>query len=293
MKKATIPTKEKDIKIYPQDAKQVFKECGTCSRTFAHLLNREFGYQMDLEEKATDPLAGGITNQGHQCGMLWGSTLAVGAEAFRRNENLDDAITAAVRATQHLVQSFTNRTSTVNCREIINTDLSSPLGLFKYALKTTLQGIDNNHCFNLAEEWAPEAMQSAEKGLQEVQGDLTFRPMSCASEVAKRMGATEEEMAMVAGFAGGLGLSGNACGALSAAIWMKSLAWCKEHPGKNPPYMHNPNAKKLRKALLEETDSEILCSKITGRSFETIDDHSEYLKNGGCQKLIDVLARAD
>jgi hypothetical protein len=291
MKNAIIPTKEnEDVKIYPGDTKQVFRECGTCSRTFAHILNREFGHQMDLEEKAIDPLAGGISNQGHQCGMLWGATLATGAEAFRRNENLDEAIVAAVRATQHLVQSFTNRTSTVNCREIIDTDLSSPLGLFKFGLKTTLQGIDNNDCFNLAEKWAPEAIQSAEKGLEGDQGELTHTPVSCASEVAKKMGATEEEMAMVAGFAGGLGLSGNACGALSAAIWMKSLAWCKENPGKNPPYLHNPKAKKLRKALLKETGSEILCSKITGQTFETIDDHSEYLIKGGCRKLIDVLA---
>ena len=37
------------------------------------------------------------------------------------------------------------------------------------------------------------------------------------------MGGSEEEIAMVAGFAGGLGLSGNGCGALSAAIWKTIL----------------------------------------------------------------------
>ena len=54
------------------DAKDVFKKCGTCSRTFAHILNREFGHPKEDEERAMNPLAGGIMNQGHQCGMIWG-----------------------------------------------------------------------------------------------------------------------------------------------------------------------------------------------------------------------------
>ena len=48
------------------------------------------------------------------------------------------------------------------------------------------------------------------------------------------MGGTEEESIMVAGFAGGIGLSGNACGALSAAIWYKMLGWAKNNPDKSP-----------------------------------------------------------
>ena len=47
------------------------------------------------------------------------------------------------------------------------------------------------------------------------QAALLQEPISCASEVAAKMGASDEEMVMVAGFAGGLGLSGNACGALA------------------------------------------------------------------------------
>lgn len=53
-------------------AKRTFIKKGTCSRTFFYLLDREFGYPLDDEEKAVDPLAGGILQQGYQCGMLWG-----------------------------------------------------------------------------------------------------------------------------------------------------------------------------------------------------------------------------
>ena len=213
-----------------QNPKEVFRKCGTCSRTFAHLLDREFGHPKEEEEHAMGPLAGGIANQGHQCGMLWGATMAVGGEAFRRHKDRDVAIALAVTATQHIIESFVNRTNTVNCKEIIGCDLSSVFGLAKFMLKIMLTGMDNSKCFNLAEQWAPEAIQAGREGLATEHIQLNQPPVSCAAEVVRRMGATDEEMVMVSGFAGGLGLSGNGCGALSDAIWMKTLIWCLVHP---------------------------------------------------------------
>ena len=273
------------------DAKQVFRQCGTCSQTFGHILNREFGHPKDNEERALDPLAGGISNEGHQCGMLWGTALALGTEAYRRHKDSPDmAIAAAVTATQHIVESFIKQTDTVNCREIIGFNLNSALGLFAYMLKVTIQGMDNSKCFNLAERWAPEAIQAGKEGLAEATKN-NVNCTSCASEVAKLMGASEEEQVMVAGFAGGLGLSGNACGALAAAIWMKTLAWCKENPGKQVPFLKNPEAKKLLEAFREIAGPETQCHKICGRQFDSIADHTDYIQNGGCEKLLASLAQ--
>ena len=278
--------------IYPNDARQVFKECGTCSRTFGHLLNRAFGNSKEAEEIALNPMAGGLMNQGYQCGMLWGAALAIGAEAFRRYDDSDEALAVAVTATQHIIESFLKRTNTVNCREIIGIDLSRTLGLIKFILKTTIQSEKNNQCYKLAEDWAPEAIQSATEGLSEEPIKLTDKPLSCASEVTKKMGATDEEALMVSGFAGGLGLSGQACGALGAAIWMKTLEWCKTNPGKTPPYFNNPTAKKILKTFSEQTNGEFLCRKICGRNFNDINEHSEFINGGGCGELMEVIARA-
>ncbi|MFD0860920.1 C-GCAxxG-C-C family (seleno)protein [Sungkyunkwania multivorans] len=273
------------------DTKKVFKQCGTCSQTFGHLLNREFGYPKEAEVRALDNLAGGIMNTGHQCGMLWGSALAIGAESYRRNNDLDKATAIAVTATQQIIESFYDRSKTISCREITGCDLNSVFGMMKFMLKITLKGMKNSQCFNLAEQWAPEAIETAKDGLTE-KIELNHKPLSCASEVVRKMGGSEEEIAMVAGFAGGLGLSGNACGALSAAIWMKTLAWCREHPGKNPPYFNNPHAKEALKAFEDATDSKFLCTEISGHSFETIDDHSRFIKNGGCSELIEALVHS-
>lgn len=268
------------------DAKKVFKEKGTCSHTFAYLLNREFGHNNESTERAADPFAGGIMQKGHQCGMLWGAALAVGAEAYRRGKDTDESTALAIIATQNLMESFTKRTNTVNCREITGYNMDSFIGLTSYMLKVMLQGMNNSKCFNLAEDWLPEAIDSAKDGLSKI--SFYSKPQSCASIVAKNMGATDEEMVMVSGFAGGLGLSGEACGALSAAIWMNSLAWMKKNPGKSA--YKNKNAKDTLKKIYKASDSKIICHEICGQTFNSIDEHTEFIKSGGCAKLIVALS---
>ena len=276
---------------YPQDAKKVFKKCGTCSQTFGHLLNRAFQHNNELAEKALDPLAGGIINEGHQCGMLWGAALAIGAESYRRHQDMDKAVAAAMIASQYVMHSFTRQTGTPNCREITGYSLNTVRGMVSFMIKTIWQGMDNSLCFNLAEEWAPDAIQAAEEGLEnEHFARQVPDACSCATEVAKKMGASDEEATMVAGFAGGIGLSGQACGALGAAIWMKTVEWCKAHPGKSPPLFGNAEAKKILKSFQQETQGEMLCSKITGQTFHTVDEHNDFIQNGGCARIIEVLS---
>jgi hypothetical protein len=283
-------TLEHNSVTVPQNAKKTFSKKGACSHTFLYLLNREFGYPKENEERASDPLAGGLMMTQNQCGMLWGATLAVGAESFRRYKNRDQAIAAAITATQHIVESFSNRAKSLNCRDIIDCDISDNFDIMKFMLKSLPGGFTNMVCMNLAEKWAPEAVQSAKEGLSDKQTDLPQLPVSCASEVAKKMGDCDEEMVMVAGCAGGIGLSGNACGALGAAIWTSSFAWCRKHPGESG--YSNPKTKEILKAFYGATGSEILCTKISRQRFKTIDDHTKFIKNGGCDKLINILARA-
>lgn len=169
------------MRIDVSDGEKLFRKLGTCSRTFFYIINREFDNPKDAEERAADPLAGGIFKQGYQCGMLWG-----------------------------------------------------------------------------------------------------------ASEVVKNMGASDEEMVMAAGFAGGLGLYGNACGALSAAIWMNTLDWCKKND--KSAFKHS-NADEIFEKFYAVADYEILCKKITETEFKSVADHTGFIKNAGCEKLINELAQ--
>jgi hypothetical protein len=264
------------------DARQVFKEKGTCSQTFGYLLNREFDQLTIDHEKALDPLAGGILRYGHQCGILWGATLGVSRQAHQKYTDENQARAAAINATREIMSSFENETQTHNCRTITRTNFRCRLAIFKFLFTGR-----HKYCFNLTEKWAPESLQVAHKGLENTNDHGEC--VSCASETIIKMGGTPEEAAMVSGFAGGLGLSGQACGALSAAIWYKALKWQKQNPDKKSSY-NNSDSKEVMKKFLKQTGKEFSCEKICGQKFDTVKSHTEYIKNGGCKEIIEVLA---
>jgi hypothetical protein len=87
-----------------------------------------------------------------------------------------------------------------------------------------------------------------------------------------------------------MGLSGNACGALGGAVWLRSLVWLRENPDSDD--MYNPYAKRTIESFEKETNSKFLCKEICGKHFMSVSEHSEFIKNGGCSKLIELLAQA-
>ncbi len=78
------------------------------------------------------------------------------------------------------------------------------------------------------------------------------------------------------------------CGALGAAIWIIGMNSIKEDDGKID--FKNPAAFDTIERFLKCSDYEFECSEIVGRRFENIDDHADYLHDGGCSKIIEVLA---
>jgi hypothetical protein len=271
--------------------RKVFWQCGACSHAMFHLLNHEFDNTKPREENASDLLAGGIAQKGHQCGMLWGGSLAIGTEAYKKFSNKNIAMATSIHASKVLADSFQRRTNTVNCRDIARVDRENKFDFIIYMLKTMGRGFIYSPCFNLIVKWTPEAIQAATAGLSESK-EPNPPCLSCSSEVVKKMGATEEESVMVAGFAGGLGLSGYACGALAAAIWYKMLDWGKNNPGKSPSYFNNQETRKILRIFYMQTDSEMICESICHRKFLSADEHSGYIKSGGCKNIIEALAKA-
>jgi hypothetical protein len=151
-------------------------------------------------------------------------------------------------------------------------------------------GMRNSTCFRLADKWAPEAIQSAKAGLNAEPPEISRPCMNCASEVVRRKGGSVEEMVMVSGFAGGMGLTGSACGALGSAIWLDTLAWCRENPGKSAFEYGRTSSSKIMEVFNNATGKEILCEKIAGKSFTSLSDHSDYIRAGGCEKVISALS---
>ncbi len=256
-----------------------------CSDTLLHVLDRAFDHPLPEEERAAMPLAGGIMQHGYQCGMIWGATLAAGAEAYRRFGAGPPAEAKAVAAAQRLLESFGALHRYTDCFDITRTDRSSStLQLLTYFF---LKG-GSVRCFRMAARYAPVALSQVNAVLSEPQVDVPLAAPSCSAVLARKMGASDMHAVMAAGFAGGIGLSGGACGALAAAVWITGLKALGQGAAKVD--YQAPAALEVVERFLKCADYELECSRIVGRKFESVGDHADYLCQGGCSKLIELLA---
>ncbi len=252
------------------------------------VVDRSFDHPMKPEEKASIPFAGGVANMGYQCGMLWGAALAAGAQAYRLHGPGAKAQAEAILASQNLVKAFRAQAKNeINCMEISHLNLQGDVEI-KAILKFFLKGGPVG-CFRMAARYAREAYSEIESSLPADNIEAPASPVSCASLLAKELGASEMHTAMVAGFAGGIGLSGGACGVLGAAIWLKGLNNSDGLQLDGLSYSGTWVNDKIEQ-FLESSDYEFECSEIVGRKFENLDDHAKHISSGGCSKIIEALA---
>ena len=154
---------------------------------------------------------------GYQYGMIWGAALAAGAQAYRLFGPGPQAETRTVIASQRLVDAFRACSGEINCLEITDIDKSSSIMkmIFVFLIKGGAIG-----CVRMAARYTPVAFNEINSALSEKHIDAPSPPVSCTAMLAQKMGVSDMHMVMAAGFAGGIGLSGGACGALGAAIWI-------------------------------------------------------------------------
>lgn len=229
------------------------------------------------------PLAGGIVQRGYQCGMLWGAALAAGAQAYRLFGPGPQAETAAVIAAQRLVASFRAHYNLVDCFELTATDWRIP----KQALWYILRG-GAIRCVAMTAGFASVALREINATFDNMRLTSPPPPVSCAAMLAQEMAVSDMQVVMAAGLAGGIGLSGNACGALGAAIWIGEIASGKKDI--RTISFRSPRATQVIDRFLKSTDTKFECFDIVGRRFRDVGDHARYLREGGCSMIIETLA---
>jgi hypothetical protein len=244
-----------------------------------------FDHPLALEEHASFPLAGGVEQMGFQCGQVWGAALAAGARAYQLFGPGPQAEAAAVIAAQRLADSFRASYKSTNCLDVIDLDWKNPKAA--QVLRFLLRG-GPIRCFSSTAGYARAALNEINTSFAGHQREAPVPPVSCTAMLAHKMGAPDLHTVMAAGLAGGIGLSGGACGALGAAIWILEMNRAKDGTGKVE--FNSPEATEAIDRFLQSSDGEFECAKIAGRKFEDVADHAGYLRAGGCSKIIEALA---
>jgi hypothetical protein len=253
------------------------------------VVDSSFDHPLKLEEHAAAPLAGGLLGNGYQCGMLWGATLAAGAQAYQLLGPGPKAETAAILASQRLVESFLTHKQHINCSEITEIEMraSSKRRLLVQVGKFFMKG-GPVVCFSLSAKYARTAFREINSAYLAEQIEASSPPVSCAAMLAHRMGASDLHAVMAAGLAGGIGLSGGACGALGAVIWLQGMNSDKR--GSENVDLLFSGFDDVIDRFMPSSNYEFECSKIVGRRFENPADHAGYLQAGGCAGIIEALA---
>jgi hypothetical protein len=249
------------------------------------VVDGSFDHPLELEEHATLPLAGGIEQMGFQCGQVWGAALAAGAQACQLYGSGPQAETAAVVAAQRLAESFQTSYKSINCLDVIDLDWKNPKAA--QTLRFLLRG-GPIRCFSSTAGFARTAIDEVNAAFSVNQLEALGPPVSCAAVLARAMAASDLHTIMAAGLAGGVGLSGGACGALGAAIWLIEMNRMREGAGKVE--FNSPEATEAIDRFLQSSDGEFECAEIVGRKFANVNDHAGYVRDGGCAKIIQALA---
>ena len=244
-----------------------------------------FDHPLALEEHATLPLAGGIEQMGFQCGQIWGAALAAGAQAYQLFGSGPQAETAAVIAAQKLTESFRASYKSINYLDVVDLDWKNAKA--KQVLKFLLRG-GPIRCFSSTAGYARAAFSEINATFASHPLETPAPPVSCAAMLACKLGASDLHTVMAAGLAGGIGLSGAACGALGAAIWLIEMNRLTGGSGKVE--FNSPEATEAIDRFLQGSGGEFECDKIVGRKFADVADHAAYLRDGGCARVIEALA---
>ena len=264
-----------------------FLKVGSCSETCIQVLDRAYDHPLKAEERASMPFMGGIMQHGYQCGLLWGAALAAGARAHELFGTGPQAETAAVTAARKLVESFRARNTSINCLEITDTDWNVKIQM----IMNFLRGGPIS-CLRMSAREAREAYDVINAVFSERPVEAPQPPVSCSALLAKKMGASDMHRVMAAGLAGGIGLSGGACGALGTSLWITAMDCLGQGADDNlwKSEVFQSRARRRIDWFLKSTDFQFECSRIAGRKFDNAADHADYLRDGGCSKLIEVLA---
>jgi Putative redox-active protein (C_GCAxxG_C_C) len=222
---------------------------------------------------------------GFQCGQLWGAALAAGAQAHRLFGPGPQAEAAAVIAAGRLARSFGVRYKSINCAEVIGLDWKNVQA--RQILGFFLRG-GPIRCFSMTAGYSRAAIREIDAAFSGEPLEAPAPPVSCAALLAQKRSASGLHTTMAAGLAGGIGLSGGACGALGAAIWLIEMN--RAQGGTAKVEYNSPEATEAIDRFVQSTDCEFECSKIAGRVFSDVADHAAYLRSGGCAKVIEALA---
>ncbi|MHA2168757.1 MAG: C-GCAxxG-C-C family (seleno)protein [Candidatus Kariarchaeaceae archaeon] len=279
-----------DVNILVKETKKVLSKTQNCC--LCHIMPIQSLYDVtetDLR-KAVTGLAGGLNNNGSTCGAIFGGSInfALIQEATDNQEIHDVDL---LRAVNDYVSLFSETFGSASCKDITALNLRSRIGQLQLLLPWK-----KNKCLKQAEFGIKHIMTTKIPNSEPIEFSVDHCSTKVWDEIKRISGYEDhylERMSKV--FTGGIGLSGNVCGALSAVIMYLGVKYRKLGIGSNQSGSSKSSYARLRNATNEIIEAFIdefeglECRIITNEQFTDIDEFHKFRSSVGCERVYDFL----
>lgn len=107
-------------------AKAHFAEGFSCSQSLMLTFASRLGIDRDLALKLGASFGGGMARMGWTCGAVTGALMVIGTRYGNVDAKDDDKKEDTYRRVQEFLRLFKEKHGTVNCRDLLGCDLSTP-----------------------------------------------------------------------------------------------------------------------------------------------------------------------
>ncbi len=290
---------KKDVLSKRSFKRTMFKRF-SCAEITLILLNMASGIEHADAEQAIDPLNGGVLLElDGGCGILWGAVMAAGIRSAKKFEKEEDACSAALHTSIELMREYASTGSSIDCNAILDMDRWN----FLSYMAEGKMGV----CLNIADKWLHRFDETINRSIAGFKPKQAGKCVNCSvttfNSVANAIGLDlSGEAPWVTGFAGGIGLQGSTCAAISAAVFAMNLQYFRSRdkpPHSGPRSMMQAvgigvgwmkSSKNLVSAFKEKFHAKS-CRDVTGKTFKDLDDFTNYLEAGNCDNIISEVSQ--
>lgn len=106
-----------------------FSEGWSCSQAVLSTFASRLGLEPELAVRVAAPFGGGMARLGRVCGAVTGAFMVIGLKLGNTAANDQDAKEKTYQYVRELAARFEERHGSIECRDLLEYDLSTPEGL--------------------------------------------------------------------------------------------------------------------------------------------------------------------
>lgn len=90
---------------------------------------QQFNLKPEIAARLAAPFGGGVARRGETCGAVSGGIMVVGLKMGHSSAEDKDSKERTYRMVEDFISQFQERNGTIRCSELLNCDISTPIGL--------------------------------------------------------------------------------------------------------------------------------------------------------------------